>query len=178
MLSSRDVLGQKRHGLCDLGLRSDASDRCPGSLVVRNCRCRINVVRHEIAGRSSWLTEQHEGVTALDRVRNDRHRANTANVVGQLDQVARRHTELCGICGMDFKVRHRIMVVIERDMLMVVERLPDVVRAPIVDPEGILPTLCRDLCTVSRPGLWGRNKTCFPRGSLKSAMLVHPNGSN
>src|SRR5689334_18202542 len=76
---------------------------------------------------------------------------------------------------MDFKMRHRIVIVIERNMLMVIERLPYVVRAPVVHPKRILRTLRSDFCGVPGPGLWGRDETGFARGSLKSTALVHAN---
>src|SRR6266850_1376239 len=175
MFSSCDVLRQERHGLRDFRLWSYAPDGSPGALVVRNRCGRVDVIGYEFAGGAAWLPEQHERVAALDRIRDDRHRANAAYVVGQLHEVARSYTQFCGISGVNLEMRHRIVVVVERDVLVVVERLPDVVRTAVIHPEWVSPTLGGDLRAIPRPGLRRRDEPRFPRWSMEAAMLMHAN---
>ena len=73
---------------------------------------------------------------------------------------------------MHLQVRQRVVVPVEGNVLVVVEGLPDVVGAPVVDPKRIGLALARHLGGIAGPGLGRRDKARLARGCGEAPVLV------
>ena len=136
------------------------------------------MIGNKISNRTSRLSEQHKRVSPLYRIAKVGHCTHRSHIIGKLHKVAGCNAKPSSIFGMHFEIRKRETAEVKRDELVMIGRLPDVIRAAVINPEVIILALARDFRRISWPRPRGRNEARFSGGRGKLATLMQPDGSD